>query len=327
MSGPTNDSRKEEDRRPGVDASEPSQIPARGWKQILVRTKEEIKEDRVGLMAAGVAFYAMLAIFPALIAAITVWGLVSDPQQIQQTIGSFASALPEGAARLLQEQISQIASSSSSTLGWALAASLGGALWSASSGTKGLINAINAAYDEAETRGFLKVRGLALLLTIGGIFFGLLVLGLIAVIPGVLAASNLGSTLERVIGWARWPVLAVALIGGLAVMYRSAPDRDRPEWSWLSWGAVAALVIWLLASAGFSWYVTGFGSFDETYGSIAGVIVLMLWFFLTAFAVLLGAELNAEMEMQTNRDTTQGEPQPMGGRGAYVADEEPAAPS
>lgn len=326
MSGPAQGNRQEEDRRPGVDASEPSQIPAQGWRQILVRTKDEIKEDRVGLMAAGVAFYAMLAIFPALIAAITVWGLVSDPQQIQQTIGSFTSALPEGAAILLEDQISQIARSSDSTLGWALAASLAGALWSASSGTKGLMNAINAAYDEAETRGFLKVRGLALLLTVGGVFFGLVVLGLIAVIPGVLGAMDLGSTLERLIGWARWPILAVALVGGLAVMYRSAPDRDQPEWGWLSWGAVAALVIWLFASAGFSWYVTSFGSFGETYGSIAGVIVLMLWFFLTAFAVLLGAELNAEMELQTNRDTTRGDPQPMGHRGAHVADSEPQAP-
>ena len=312
-----------DDRRPGVGASEPWEIPAAGWKQVLVRTKDEIKEDRVGLMAAGVAFYAMLAIFPALIAAITVWGLVSDPQQIQQTIGGFTGALPEGAATLLENQISQIASASDSALGWALAASLAGAVWSASSGTKGLMNAINAAYDEAETRGFLKVRGLALLLTVGGVFFGLLVLGLIAVLPGVLAALDLGSTFERVLGWARWPILAAALVGGLAVMYRSAPDRDRPEWSWLSWGAVVALVIWLLASAGFSWYVTSFGSFGETYGSIAGVIVLMLWFFLTAFAVLLGAELNAEMERQTNRDTTRGDPRPMGRRGASVADAGP----
>jgi membrane protein len=308
---------------PGADAGTPSDIPRSGWKQVLVRTKDEIKGDRVGLMAAGVAFYVMLALVPTLIAAVTIWGLVSDPQQIQQTVGGVSSQLPNGAADLLQQQMSRIAQNSSSALGWTLVASVAAALWSASSGTKGLMNAVNAAYDEDESRGFLEVRGTALALTVGLIFFGLIVLALIAVVPAILTSIGLGTTAETVIRWGRWPLLAAALIVGLAVIYRYAPDRDHPEWNWLSWGAGVAVVIWLVASAAFAWYVNSFGSYSETYGSLAGVIVLMLWLFLSSFAILIGAELNAEMEHQTGRDTTRGEPEPMGQRGAHVADTTP----
>lgn len=308
---------------PGARAGDPTDIPAAGWKQILRRTKDEIKDDNVGLMAAGVAFYAMLALFPTMIAAITLWGLVSEPSQIQQTVEGFAGALPSSAADLITEQIQRIASNSSSSLGWALAASLVGALWSASSGTKGLMNAVNSAYDEGETRGFLKVRGTALVLTVGGIFFALIAVGLIAVVPGVLGELGLGSFGETLINWGRWPLLAVVVIFGLGVIYRYAPDRDYPKWRWISVGSVVATLIWLAASAGFAFYVDSFGSYGETYGSLAGVIVLMLWFFLTAFAVLVGAELNAETEHQTRRDTTRGRPEPMGQRDAHVADTTP----
>lgn len=309
--------------RPGVDARTPTDIPSGGWKQILLRTKDELKEDNVALMAAGVAFYALLAIVPALIAAVSLWGLVADPGQIQQTIQGFAAGLPDSAGDLITGQMQSIAEGSSSSLGWALAASLLAALWSASTGTKGLMNAVNSAYDEHETRGFLKVRGLALALTVGGIFFGLLLIGLIAVVPAVLGTVGLGATGEALIRWGRWPVLAIAVIAGLAVIYRFAPDRDHPQWTWASVGSGIATVIWLVASAGFAWYVSTFGSYGETYGSMAGVIVLMLWLFLSSFAILIGAEVNAEMEHQTHQDTTTGDPQPMGQRDAYVADTMP----
>lgn len=315
------------ERRPGASAESPTDIPSAGWKQILVRTKDEIKDDNVALMAAGVAFYAMLALVPAMIAAVTLWGLVSDPAQIQQTVEGFASGLPQSAADLVTSQMESIAQSSSDALGFALVASVLGALWSASSGTKGLMNAVNSAYDEKETRGFLKVRGLALALTIGAIFFGLIAIGLIAVVPAVLGNLGLGETGEMLIRWGRWPMLALAVVAGLAVIYRFAPDRDHPRWNWASLGSVIATVIWLVASAGFAWYVNSFGSFGETYGSMAGVIVLMLWLFLTAFAILLGAEVNAEMEHQTRHDTTSGPEQPMGSRDAYVADTTPGGSS
>ncbi len=313
----------DDERHPGATASEPSDIPAGGWKQVLLRTKDEIKADRVGLMAAGVAFYAMLAIVPALIAAITLWGLVSEPAQIEQTVATWSNALPQSAAELIGEQVGRIAATSTRTLGWALLASLLGALWAASSGTKGLMNAVTAAYNEDETRGFFKVRGIALALTIGAIFFALIAIGLIAVVPVVLGDLGLGELGQMLIRWGRWPILAIAVVFGLAAIYRYAPNRDEPRWNWVSTGSVVATIIWLIASAGFAWYVNSFGSYAETYGSLAGVIVLMLWFFLTAFAILIGAELNAEMEHQTRRDTTRGEPQPIGRRDAYVADTRP----
>ncbi|MEO2107402.1 MAG: YihY/virulence factor BrkB family protein [Actinomycetota bacterium] len=284
--------------RSGATADDPTDIPSQGWRQILRRTKDEIKDDRVTLMAAGMAFYAMLALFPALAAAITIWGLVADPAQVQRTIADAAQALPSGAADLLSEQMTRIADSSGTALGWTLVATLAGALWSASSGTKGMMEAVNAAYDEDETRGFVRVRGMALALTLGGIFFGLLLVGLVAVVPGVLSLVGLGSLAENLVRWGRWPVLAVVLALGLAVIYRYAPDRDQPRWRWMTPGSIAAVVLWLVASAGFAWYVNSFGSYSETYGSIAGVIVLMLWFFISALAVLVGAELNAEVERQ-----------------------------
>lgn len=318
------DDPSERESFPGGRAETPTDIPKEGWKQILVRTKDEIQDDNVALMAAGVAFYAMLAIIPALIAAVTVWGLVSDPAQIQATVESFAAGLPESAANLISSQMEGIADSSSDTLGWALAASVLAALWSASTGTKGLMNAVNSAYDEKETRGFLKLRGLALALTIGAIFFGLIAIALIAVVPALLGNIGLGDAGQAAVRWGRWPILALSVIAGLAVIYRFAPDRDHPQWNWASTGSLIATVIWLVASAGFAWYVNSFGSYDETYGSLAGVIVLMLWLFLTAFAILLGAEVNAEMEHQTRRDTTSGPSRPMGQRDAYVADTTPA---
>lgn len=307
----------------GHGATEPTDIPARGWKQVALRTRDEIKDDRVGLMAAGVAFYAMLALFPTIIAALTVWGLVADAAEIERTMRSFSAQLPAGASELVGTQVARIAENSNSALGWALLASLVAALWSASSGTKGLMNAVNAAYDEPETRGFVKVRGIALALTVGGVFFGLILVGLIAVIPALLGTVGLGPAAEAALRWGRWPILAVAVVVGLSVIYRFAPDREQPRWSWLSAGSALAVLVWLGASAGFAWYVSSFGSFGETYGSLAGVIVVMLWLFLSAFAILLGAEVNAEMEHQTARDTTTGPEEPMGQRGAHVADTPP----
>ena len=307
----------------GHDATRPSSIPRQGWRAVLTRTKDEVKQDRVGLMAAGVAFYAMLAIFPTIIAAMTIWAIVADVAQIQQTIDSISAQLPAGAGELIKNQVSDIASSPDATLGWTVAASLAAALWSASSGTKGLMNAVNAAYGEDETRGFVRVRGIALALTIGAIFFGLVALAMVAAVPAVLGVVGLSAPVEALLRWGRWVILAVAVALGLAVVYRYAPDRSRPRWRWLSWGAGVAVVVWLAASAGFAWYVNAFGSFGETYGTLAGVIVLMLWLFLSAFAILLGAELNAAMELQTGRDTTAGAPAPRGRRGAHVADVPP----
>jgi membrane protein len=184
-----------------------------------------------------------------------------------------------------------------------------------------LIKAVNLAYDEDENRGFLKLRGIALLLTLGGIVFVLLALALVAGVPVVLQALPLGSLGRLLAEVVRWVLLLVVIVVGLAVVYRLAPDRDAPRFAWVSTGSMAAAVLWLAGSVLFSLYVNNFGSYNKTYGTVAGVVVLMLWLYLTGYIVLLGAEINAESERQTRQDTTKGEPAPMGGRGAVAADE------
>ena len=305
----------------GRRAERPSEIPRRGWLAVLKRVKAEVKDDNVGLLAAGVAFYAMLAIFPAIIAVVTVYGLVTrDPGQVQEQLSSFAKGLPQGAGDLLVGQLESVARTSEQSLGIGLAVSLAAVLWSASSGVQALVKGLNAAYDERETRGFLKLRGLSLLLTIGAIVVTIVTLGLIAVVPAVLDDLGLGSVGEVAARYGRWPVLAALVAVAVAALYRYAPDRRNPRWRWVSWGAVLAVALWLLGSAAFSYYVSSFGKYNETYGSIGAVIVLLLWLFLSSFVVLLGAEVDAEIERQTAKDTTTGPPRPLGERDATAAD-------
>ena len=305
----------------GRTARTPQQIPAPGWKDVALRVKEQVKDDNVPLLAAGIAFYAMLALFPALIALVMLYGLISSPQEVEQQVQSFAGALPQGAADLITGQLSNLAGAEDSNLSVGLAVSLAVALYSASGGIAGMIKGINTAYDEKETRGFLKVRGLALLLTFAAIVFLVLALGLVAALPVVLDGIGLGGVAQTAISILRWPVLALVVAAGLAVLYRYAPDRDHPRVQWVSWGAVAATVLWLIGSGLFSLYVNNFASYGETYGAqMAGVIVLLLWLFLTGFVVLLGAEVNSELERQTREDTTRGPDEPMGVRRAHAAD-------
>ena len=304
----------------GREAERPSQIPPRGWFSILRRAMAEVKEDNVTLLAAGVAFYAMLAIFPAIIAVVTVYGLVADPNQVEAQVSEFAKSLPAGADQLLTEQLQNVVSAGRQSLSIGLVVSLAAVLWTASGGVQGLVKGLNIVYDEKETRGFLKLRGLSLLLTLGAILVAVIALALIAVFPAVIDNLGLGRAGELAASIARWIVLALLVLVALAVVYRSAPDRANPRWRWVSWGAVVALVLWLLGSIGFSWYVDNFGKYNQTYGALASVIILLLWLYLSAFAVLLGAEFDAEIERQTARDTTTGPDRPLGERDAEVAD-------
>jgi membrane protein len=304
----------------GRDAERPGEIPPRGWFAILKRVKAEVKEDNVTLLAAGVAFYAMLAIFPAIIAVVTVYGMVADPAQVESQVSEFAKGLPAGADELITEQLSNVVNAGQQALSIGLAISLLAVLWSASGGVQGLVKSLNLVYDERETRGFVKLRGLSLMLTLGAIVVVMVALALIAVFPGVIDDLGLGQAGELAASIARWVVLALVVLTALAVVYRYAPDRANPRWRWVGWGAVVALVVWLLGSVGFSWYVDNFGKYNQTYGALAAVIVLLLWLFLSSFAVLLGAELDAEIERQTARDTTTGPDRPLGERDAEVAD-------
>lgn len=304
----------------GREASQPAEIPLKGWKDIAIRAYREAKADQVALIAAGVAFYAMLGLFPAMIAVVTLYGLVADPGQIQTQLQSFTSALPAAAAELITRRLSEVASEAEPRLTAGLVLSLLGVLWSASGGVNGLIAGINIAYDEDDTRGFLARRGFALLLTFSAIVFTILVVVLLAVLPVVLHVLGLGSLAQTALSVGRWPFLAILVMTGLSVLYRYAPNRERAQFSWVSPGAVVATVLWLAGSGALVLYVQNFGRYDQTYGAIGGVIVLLLWLFLSAFAVLFGAEFNAETERQTCRDSTTGPAEPLGKRGAYAAD-------
>jgi membrane protein len=314
---------------PGVHAEKPTDIPARGWVQILKRAWAENGADNMPIIGGGVAFFGFLAIFPALIAAVSLYGLIASPDTVARQIESLSDQLPESARSLIADQLTAITTNSGGALTISLIISILGALWSASGGVGNLIKAVNIAYDEVETRNFIKLRLLSLALTLGTIVFVLITFSLVAVVPVVLDAlplGVLGSILAQVI---RWVLLLGVMSGALSVLYRVAPDRDAPKFRWVSLGSVVVTVIWAVISLLFSFYVDNFGSYDKTYGAIAGVIVLMLWLQLTVFLVLLGAEINSETEHQTAVDTTKGDPQPMGERDATMADEvaDPPVPS
>ena len=304
----------------GRRAERPREIPRAGWRDIALRTKAELGDDHVSMVAAGVAFYALLAIFPAIAAIISIWGLVFDPQQIEQQINAVAGALPQQAAALLKDQARRLASSAGGALSLGAIGGLVLTLYSASKGLKALIEGLNIIYDEEEERGFLRLNLVALGLTLAVIVVMIVALGLIAAAPPVLGALGLGATAQALIAWLRWPLLFVVALAILAVLYRYAPNRDEARWRWVSWGAVIATALWVPGSVAFSLYVRNFASYHATYGSLGAVIILLLWFWLSAYIVLLGAELNSEMEHQTAADTTAGPSRPLGERGARMAD-------
>lgn len=304
----------------GRSARRPSDIPSRGWRDIALRIKDQLDRDNVSVVAAGVAFYTLLAIVPALAAVVSIYGLVADPADVQAQLESVSHLLPQEAQGIISEQVQRIAASSGGALGLGAVAGLLLTLWSASKGMKTLITALNIVYDEQEQRGFIKLNLIALGLTLGAVVFLVVALGLIVALPAVLDSLGLGETLRSLVAWLRWPPLLLGVIVALALIYRYGPSRDPARWRWVNWGAVAATVLWLAGSVAFSIYVRNFGSYNETYGSLGAVVILLMWFYLTAYVVLLGAEINAEMEHQTARDTTRGPAQPRGQRGAYVAD-------
>ncbi len=304
----------------GREASRPQEIPKPGWKDILLRTKDEMTADHVSVVAAGVAFFGLLAIFPSIVALISIAGLVLDPAAIEAQLESVAGALPQDAAAILREQARSVASGAGGTAGVASIVGILLALYSASKGMKTLMEGMNIAYDEDESRGFIVLNLTALALTLFLIFGLLVALGATVVAPALLGSLGLSETARTAVTWGRWPVLALLTILGLAVANRYGPSRQNPQWRWVSVGAVAATLLWIAGSLAFSIYVRNFGSYNETYGALGGVIILLTWLWLSAFVVLMGAELNSEIEHQTRRDTTTGAPRPLGRRGAAKAD-------
>jgi membrane protein len=303
----------------GRQAEEPSQVPVRGWRDILIRTKNEISSDNISIVAAGVAFYCFLAFVPALTALLGIYALVADPAQASQQIEQFASVLPHEILPLLKSQIERLVSANQAA-GVSAAIGIVLALYGSTSATKALIQGINIAYDEEEKRGFIRLQLVALALTAAAIVGAIIAIALVAVAPALLNHLHVSGGVETAVKWARWPVLLAGYMAGLAILYRYGPSRNDAKWSWVSWGAAAATVLWLLGSAAFSLYVAKIGNYDKTYGSLGALVVFLMWLYLSAFVVLVGAELNSEMERQTERDTTRGGEKPLGQRAAHSAD-------
>lgn len=306
------------------EASRPTEFHKRDVSAVARRTKAEIKNDNLGLLAAGVSFYAFLSIFPALTALISIYALFADPATVEQQMQAAAAVLPQQAQGVLATQLHRITQSSGGALGVGAIVGILVALWSANKATKGLFLELSIVYDEKEERSFIKMNGQSLLMTLALLVGAIAAIFLIAVFPTVVSALGLGSIAGTLTRLARWPVLIVLVLLGLAALYKFGPDRDRPQWRWASPGALLATALWLVASIGFAIYAQNFGSYNKTYGVLGAVVVLMLWLYISAYVVLIGAEVNAEMEHQTTQDTTHGEPRPMGQRGAHVADTTPA---
>jgi membrane protein len=295
-SGLTKPEKKMKEDQRTHTASAPHKISSSGWKTVLLRVKDEIGENNVSIVSAGVAFYAFLAVFPAIAALVSIYGLAMDPQSIHDQLSQIAGMMPQQAYDILKEQLESLAGTSGSALGWSMAISILLSIWSANKGTKSLFTGVDIAYDTKNNRNFFKQNGLTLLFTFGSIILIIICMVLIVAFPALVGRIGLPSQVESLISWGRWILLALLVIWFLGMIYKYAPDKRRAEFKWVLPGALLATVLWLIASWGFSFYVKNFGSYGEVYGSISAVVVMLLWLFLSSFIVLIGAELNSEIE-------------------------------
>ncbi len=304
----------------GLRATSPGQIPKKGWIAIFKRVKDQIKHDNVGIVSAGVAFYFFLALFPAIAAAFSIYGLIVDPAQVSHQMNQIASMLPDQAYQLVADILEKTAGKSEETLGWSLGLSILLSLWSSNKATSAVFEGINIAYNEEDNRKFIKKKAITLLFTLGGILAGIISIAFVVGFPAFIDRFNLPDFVKTGLAILRWMILAAIIYFSLGVTYKVAPHRTNPRFKWINVGSAFATVIWLGASLLFTLYVNNFGNYDKAYGSIAAVIILLLWFYLTGFIIILGAEINSEVEHQTAVDTTTGSEKSMGNRGAYYAD-------
>lgn len=311
----------------GRAATRPAAIPAKGWKDIAWRIYGAISSHRILLVAAGVTYYALLAIFPALAALVALYGIFADPSSIEGGLQSMSTLLPRDALQLLGDQIKRLTEHRGSTLGITFFVGLLVSLWSASSGMKALLDALNVVYEETEKRGFIKLTAVALAFTLGTLAFMLLALAATVVVPLLLRFIGLEQQTALIVSLLRWPLLLVMAALAFAILYRFGPSRHWAKWRWVSWGSVLASALWLVASALFSWYAANFGQYDVTYGTIGAAIAFLTWMWISTVIVLLGAQTNAEIEHQTARDSTIGPEKALGARHANMADTVGAAQS
>ena len=308
--------------RPGHGrlSSNPLKIPRAGWKDILWRTYAQIDEDRLLAIAAGVVFYGLLAVFPAITALVSCYGLFANPSTIGANLQTLSLMLPEGSFQIVQDQIARVLDQGSTALGATFLFGLGLAVWSANAGVKAVIDALNVVDGESEKRSFIRLNLLSLAFTSGGVAALLLMVGAVVAFPLALDHLGLAPASRSIVSLARWPLLFAILLAVLGVLYRFGPSRRAARWQWLSVGTLAASLLWIAGSSLLSWYLSNFGNYNATYGSLGAAIGLMMWMWMSAIIVLFGAELNSEIEHQTARDTTIGHPKPLGARGAVMAD-------
>ena len=312
----------------GRYSSNPLQIPWAGWKDILWRTYESTNDDRLLATAAGVVFFGLLAVFPAVTALVSSYGLFADASTIGANLQTLALMLPEGSFAIVEDQIARVLAKGNASLGAAFLFGLALAIWSANAGVKAIIDALNVVNEEREKRSFIKLNLISLAFTTGGIAALLLMVSAVVAFPLALDHLGIAPDSKLIVSLARWPLLFAILLVALGLLYRFGPSRRPARWEWLSVGTVAAALLWIAGSAGLSWYLSNFGDYNATYGSLGAAIGLMMWMWMSAIIVLCGAELNSEIEHQTARDTTVGPPKPLGGRGAVMADTlGPAVPS
>ena len=310
----------EDDISRGRDADTPSAIPARGWKDVGWRVWKSLSEDRVMLIAGGVTFYLLLALFPALVAFMSIYGIFLDPATAADQAQLLRGFVPPAAVDMIAEQLARLTQKQSETLTLGFVLSLIIAFWSANGGVKAMIEGLNFAYDEREKRSFLRLNMVAFAFTLGAMALMMVLFVALAVIPAMLAVLDLGPVGSLVIRLLRWPLLVVMLGLALTVLYRHGPSRRSPEWRWVTWGSAFATITWLIMSIAFTTYLDRIANFNATYGALAAPIGFLFWVWLSIIVIILGGEINGEMEHQTAVDTTTGPDRPMGKRGAVMAD-------
>ncbi|OMQ31061.1 ribonuclease [Ensifer sp. 1H6] len=313
----------------GRDAKSPGQIPAEGLWDVAWRVYVSFTEDRVAMIAAGVTYYLLLAIFPALGIFVSLYAIAADPADISRQIEFLVYVVPSAALRLILDQLGTLASQRPGTAGLGLLVSSSVALWSAHNGIAAIFEAMNIAYGENEKRGFLHRTGLAMVFTVSGMIASILAILAVAVLPAWLGFIGLEHWAELLVYIARWPLLLLLFTGGAAMLYRFGPSREPAKSRWFTWGAAFTTFMWLVTSVLFSFYLDHFANYNATYGTLGAFVGFMVWVWISVIILILGAEINAELEHQTMCDSTTGSPLPMGDRGAYVADTlgEPAPPS
>ncbi len=309
-----------DDEKRGRLAETPSAIPYPGLKDVFWRVIAEISEDRVTLIAAGVTYYLLLALFPALAALVSIYGFVADPGAIGAQVTLLSDIVPTGSLDIILDQLKTLATQKTSTLSIGFVFGLVVALWSAHNGMRALFDAMNIAYGETEKRGFFKMTGLGFLFTLGALGVAVVVISAIGILPAVLSFLWLDRWVELLARFARWPLMLAIVCFATMMLYRYGPSRETAQLRWLTWGAAFTSIAWLGASLGFSYYIENFANYNATYGTLGALIGFMVWTWMSVIILIVGAEINAELEHQTTVDSTTGHPMPMGERGAYVAD-------